>query len=127
MRTWVVEQTKLDSIRKEPNTQHKHRCTRQHAACTQFAVIGTSDFETLAARDGRPPGLSVEAISDLQKRVKAHQGVRMVNAAVIGNEDLRASNTNVTMFLVPPDIIQQYRLPLWIKGCNEVGNRTTKQ
>ena len=44
-----------------------------------------------------------------------------------GEEDLRASNTNVTMFLVPPDIIQQYRLPLWIKGCNEVGNRTTKQ
>ena len=43
------------------------------------------------------------------------------------SEDLRASNTNVTMFLVPPDIIQQYRLPLWIKGCNEVGNRTTKQ
>ena len=90
-------------------------------------MIGTSDFETLAARDGRPPGLSVEAISDLQKRVKAHQGVRMVNAAVIGEEDLRAGNTNVTMFLVPPDIIQQYRLPLWIKGCNEVGNRTTKQ
>ena len=99
----------------------------QHAACAHFAEIGTSDFETLAARDGRPPGLSVEAISDLQKRVKAHHGVRMVNAAVIGEEDLRASNTNVTMFLVPPDIIQQYRLPLWIKGCNEVGNRTTKQ
>ena len=48
-------------------------------------MIGTSDFETLAAGDGRPPGLSVEAISDLQKRVKAHQGVRMVNAAVIGD------------------------------------------
>jgi len=80
-----------------------------------FIEIGTSDFDTLIQTcPDEARGLSVEPLKVYLDRLPNKQNVTKINSAVsdrIGRIDI---------FYVQPEIITEYGLPDWIKGCNSV-------
>jgi len=86
----------------------------------RFMEVGTSDFDTLAGnRAWRGPGLSVEALKMYQDRLPNREGIKKINAAVVGRN---ASRQGLPFFFVHPANISRYGLPWWIKGCNQIGS-----
>ena len=88
-----------------------------------FLEIGTSDFNSLA-QSYAPPGVSVEALQCYQERLFRHKnrppGIKLVNAAAIGNHELLAGLTNLTFFYVNPEEMKEHRLPPWFRGMGSI-------
>lgn len=89
-----------------------------HPTGLNFMEIGTADFETLANGEGRPPGVSVEAVVELQRRLRPRAGVTFVNAAVVGDAERRSGRRTAVVHLVPVTAARAHRLPKWIWGSN---------
>ena len=108
-----LTETSRDEARSEGNV----------AAHLNFLEIGTSDFNSLA-QSYAPPGVSVEALQCYQERLFRHKnrppGIKLVNAAAIGNHELLAGLTNLTFFYVNPDEMKEHRLPPWFRGMGSI-------
>ena len=82
-----------------------------------FIEIGTADFDTLIeTADDSVTGLSIEPIKFYLDRLPNKEGVKKINCA-IGDVD---KDTHV--YWVPPDKIDEYGLPEWVRGCGSVDN-----
>ena len=88
-----------------------------------FLEIGTSDFNSLS-QSYAPPGVSVEALQCYQERLFRHKnrppGIKLVNAAAIGNHELLTGLTNLTFFYVNPDEMKEHHLPPWFRGMGSI-------
>ena len=81
-----------------------------------FIEIGTSDFNTeIQKADGRT-GLSVEPIKHYLDSLPDAENVTKVNAAVSNYDGF------INVYSISPGIIQKYKLPDWLRGCNSVNN-----
>lgn len=81
-----------------------------------FVDIGTCDFETsahIANKDEKV--LLVEPLEFYLNRVPSSSNTTKANLAV-GD-----TNGHIDVKFVPEDLINQYNLPHWIKGCSNVG------
>ena len=84
-----------------------------------FIEIGTSDFDTLiqtATND--TVGLSIDPIQFYLNRLPEKQLVKKVNCAV--SFDGKRGKDKV--YYIPLHIIYEHQFPLWIRGCNAVGD-----
>ena len=84
-----------------------------------FIEIVTSDFDTLiqtATND--TVGLSIDPIQFYLNRLPEKQLVKKVNCAV--SFDGKRGKDKV--YYIPLHIIYEKQLPLWIRGCNSVGD-----
>jgi len=80
-----------------------------------FVEIGTCDGATEIAKRGERRGISVEPLSEYLQNLPNKDLVIKENAAI--------SNTSGTMtiYYIPPAVIQEQNLPKWMRGCNKVG------
>lgn len=80
-----------------------------------FLEIGTSDFNTCIqdAADGTW-GMSVEAVASYFNRLPDKPGVRKVHQAVSDRSG------TIDIYYIPPETIQELRLPKWVRGSNSV-------
>ena len=84
-----------------------------------FIEIGTSDFESVSqSAPSTAKGLAVEAMPVYLKRLQVQAQVAKLNAAVVGKGSMP---DHVNMFYVDPGDISRFKLPYWMKGCNQVG------
>ena len=79
-----------------------------------FIEIGTSDFDTLQAGDSK--GISIDAVKYYIDKLPDKPNVKKINVGI--------SNINCVsdVYYIPEDIIEQYKLPQWLKGCNCIKN-----
>ena len=70
--------------------------------------IGTSDFRTQA---GKVKGIFIEPVKTYYNRLP---DCTKINAAI--------SNYNGTakVYYIPPEVIEKYNLPNWLRGCNSI-------
>lgn len=81
-----------------------------------FIEIGTSDFSTEIQNANGKTGLSVEPIRHYLDALPDVEGVTKVQAAVSNYDG------HINVYSVVPDLITQYQLPDWVRGCNSVNN-----
>lgn len=82
-----------------------------------FIEIGTSDFDTLTeVATDEAIGICVEPISYYLNRVPNRLNVTKINAAV------SMDNTEgfVDFYYIPGEVMDQYNLPKYLRGCNSV-------
>lgn len=102
----------------EPRRQHENRVP---GCDLDFMEVGTSDFDTLSgAAPHDATGMAVEMMPYYLARIPNRRGVRKVNAALVG--DSTATSSAVQVWYVDQRDIQAYKLPYWLKGCNQVGS-----
>ena len=89
------------------------KCLSMHF---DFMEIGTSNFATMT-QSNFGFGISVEALSIYLDQLPDNPKVIKVHGAVIGNT---ASTSNILFYYVDPKDINNYKLPWWIKGCNNI-------
>lgn len=84
-----------------------------------FLEIGTSNFETLlqTCKDDQI-GMSVEPLSFYLDDLPNRSNVKKVNVALTHNKQ---SHT-IQIFYIPPNVIDEQKLPEWFKGCNKIGS-----
>jgi FkbM family methyltransferase len=84
-----------------------------------FLEIGTSNFETLlqSCRDDEI-GISVEPLKFYLDDLPDKPNVEKVNVAITSNKPCDSIN----IFYIPPDVVDNQKLPKWFKGCNKIGN-----
>lgn len=83
-----------------------------------FVEIGTSNFDTLIQSAGDDTvGLSVEPIQYYLDCLPEKPRVRKVKCAVSRSNQ----HEFLEVFYVPENIIRDNNLPLWLCGCNSVG------
>lgn len=81
-----------------------------------FIEIGTSDFDTLIEKaDDSFHGLSIEPLDFYLRKLPEKQGCKKINAAVSDKEG------TIEIYYVHPEKVDQYHLPVFLKGCNSVG------
>ena len=80
-----------------------------------FIEIGTSDFntETERAKIGMR-GIAVEPVREHLDRIPNPVGIIKVNAAVSNIDG------SLRIHYIPKQIIEQLKLPPWIRGCNSI-------
>lgn len=82
-----------------------------------FVDIGTCDFETSAhTAKSHQSVLLVEPLEFYLNRVPNGPNITKANLAV-GNV-----NGSIEVKFVPEQVISNYKLPDWLKGCSNVGN-----
>lgn len=79
-----------------------------------FIEIGTSDFDTLLQTTEGQIGLSIEPLKIYLDRLPDNNHVIKVNCAISDKNGI----TNV--FWVKPEDIDEYELPVYLKGCNSI-------
>ena len=79
-----------------------------------FIEIGTSDFDTLIESRNNQKGISIEPLKYYLDRLPNNPDVIKVNAA------LSLIKGVAEIFWVDPSDIENYGLPLWLKGCNSI-------
>ena len=80
-----------------------------------FIEIGTSDFDTEIQNNDNRSGLSIDPVKFYLDRLPIKDNVEKLHMGISDSNRL----TNV--YYIPLDIIQQYNLPNWIRGCNTIG------
>lgn len=84
-----------------------------------FIEIGTSDFDTLIQTASNDTvGLSIDPIQFYLNRLPEKQLVRKVNCAV----SFDGNRGKDKVYYIPLHVIYENQLPLWIRGCNSVGD-----
>ena len=83
-----------------------------------FIEIGCSDFETLiqSATD-EAVGLSVEPLQFYLNRLPDKKGVTKCCCALTTNK----KEDTIDIYYIPPDVIEKYNMPYWLRGCNRIG------
>ena len=83
-----------------------------------FIEIGTSDFATLSEVLGplEKTGICVEPLSYYLNRVPSFENIIKENSAISDRDG------EIEIFYCKEEVIAQYRLPYWIRGCNSVGD-----
>jgi FkbM family methyltransferase len=82
-----------------------------------FIEIGTSDFDTIVQEvDDTATGICVEPISYYINKLPNRPHVKKVNAAI----SLDDTEGFIDMYYIPGDVMDQYNLPQWLRGCNSV-------
>lgn len=84
-----------------------------------WVEIGTSDFDTLASK-ARPGerGISIEPIRCYLDRVISQANIIKVCAAI--GEPANWPDKFADAFYLQPEVIEKYKLPQWIRGCNSL-------
>lgn len=85
-----------------------------------FIEIGTSTFNTLIENATYQRGLSVEPLKFCLDKLPDKPNVTKVNAAITNKDN--AHEKTLKMFFIPHDIIDKYKLPFYLKGCNSIIN-----
>jgi FkbM family methyltransferase len=84
-----------------------------------FIEIGTSDFDTLIQTTEGKIGLSIEPLKFYLDKLPKNKNVIKVNCAISNK------NGTTTVYWVNPEDIQEYNLPIYLRGCNSI-NRPHK-
>jgi FkbM family methyltransferase len=79
-----------------------------------FIEIGTSNFDTLISNAKLESGISIEPISYYLNQLPIKPNVLKMHCGISDKEELR------TFFYIPEKIIQEKKLPSWLKGCNSI-------
>ena len=84
-----------------------------------FIEVGTSDFDTLIqdATDNCI-GLCIEPIKFYLDRLPNKPNVKKINSAI--SFDGKVGRDKV--YYIPLETIQKHNMPLWIRGCNSMGD-----
>jgi len=83
-----------------------------------FIEIGTSNFDTMIEKaDELTVGLTVEPLKFYLDDLPSKSNVRKLQVAVTNNTLLDSS---IDIYYIPPNVIHQYNLPWYLKGCNRV-------
>ena len=83
-----------------------------------FIEIGTSNFDTcIQSATDQAVGISVEPVLEYLSQLPDRPFVKKLNCAVSKNN----SEELVDVYYIPEEVIQEYGLPWYIKGCNSVG------
>ncbi len=81
-----------------------------------FVEIGTSDFHTLIERaDDNTIGLSVDPIKLYLDRLPQPRACTKLAAAISDHDG------ETVAYYIPPERINAYGLPDWVRGCNSIG------
>jgi hypothetical protein len=81
-----------------------------------FVEIGTSDFDTLIQRaDDRTVGLSVDPIKLYLDRLPQPRHCSKLAAAISDHDG------ETVAYYIPPERIEAFGLPAWVRGCNSIG------
>lgn len=84
-----------------------------------FIEIGTSDYDTLIQQcNDDEVGLSVEVVKSYIDRLPEKQNVKKINCGISVDE----FEYEDYVYYVPHDIVSNYGLPDWMRGCNSVGS-----
>jgi hypothetical protein len=95
--------------------QHLLPLVRKVGTPYDFIEIGTGDFDTCVQTcplDSR--GLCVEPIGGYLRALPNKPHVTKVHAAVSD------THGDCQVFYLPPQVIEEYGLPQWIRGCNSI-------
>lgn len=85
-----------------------------------FIEIGTSDFDTELQRcPDDAYGLSIDPLSMYLENLPSKDHVHKVCAAITGSEP---ETDTIDIFYVHPTDIVAHKLPMWVRGCNSIGN-----
>jgi hypothetical protein len=85
-----------------------------------FVEVGTCCFDTLIEKaDDNTKGLSIEPIKMYQDMLPDKPNVHKVNVAFVSDEDFGEGRVN--FYYVHDDVINEYKLGIWLRGCNTVG------
>lgn len=83
-----------------------------------FIEIGTADFNTIIQECGdETKGISIEPIKKYLDNLPNRPNVKKINCAIVDDPSI----TSIQVFYVEEEIINQYGLGQWLKGCNSVG------
>lgn len=82
-----------------------------------FIEIGTSNFDTLIQNaDDNTIGISVDAVKYYIDQLPNKLNVKKINVGISN------INSSLNVYYIPENIIEQYNLPDWLKGCNCINN-----
>jgi hypothetical protein len=83
-----------------------------------FVDIGTCDFNTSAdevLKDEKAKVLLIEPLRFYLDRLRVHDNILKSNVAIGDRRD------RVPVFYLDENVIKQYDLPNWLKGCSTIG------
>ena len=84
-----------------------------------FLEIGTSDFDTLIEKsDFYSIGICVEPLKHYLYKLPFRPNVKKINKAISFDN----SENQIEIFYIPEEEIIKHNLPLWLKGCNTIGD-----
>lgn len=83
-----------------------------------FIEIGTSNFRTLIQDNATDTtkGISVEPISHYLDQLPERENVIKENVAI----SLDNTKGQATIYYIPEEVIEEKKLPRWMKGCNSL-------
>jgi len=82
-----------------------------------FIEIGTGDFETeVQSCDENARGICVEPLKYYLDKLPRKPNVTYVNAAISDCAGF------ISCFYIPEHLIEEYKLPWWLRGCSSIGN-----
>lgn len=85
-----------------------------------FLEIGTCNFNTLIQKASDDTvGISVEPIKYYLDSIPNKKNVIKVNCAISPDD----SEKVVEIYYIPEKVVQEKKLPGWIKGCSRIGSR----
>lgn len=79
-----------------------------------FIEIGTANFDTIISGVKLEKGISIEPISYYLNSLPIKPNVLKMHCGISNKEELR------TFYYIPEKIIQEKKLPLWLRGCNSI-------
>ena len=80
-----------------------------------FIEIGTSNFDTeIQKANDNIIGLSIEPLKIYLDDLPNKKNVKKINKAISNKRD------KLYIYYIEPDIIEKYKLPLGLKGCNSL-------
>jgi len=83
-----------------------------------FVEIGTSNFDTLIQKaSDKVYGMSIEPISEYLNQLPNPPNVIKLNCAVSFDD----TESDIEIYYIPENIINDEQLPAWLKGCNSIG------
>ena len=81
-----------------------------------FIEIGTSDFDTEIQKKDNKVGISIEAVKYYLDKLPSKQDCIKLNMGISN------FNGDITINYLSSDVIEQYNLPRWVRGCNSVNS-----
>jgi len=98
----------------------KDRSHHKNYIDVDFIEIGTSDFDTLIeSASANTVGFSIEPIKYYLNNLPDKPDVTKINKAIVGSD---YKKNIVTVYYIPSKIIEEKKLPIWLKGCNSIND-----
>lgn len=80
-----------------------------------FVEIGTCDFDTLCETN-ISSGLVIEPIKHYLDKLPNRDNLIKLNIAISPTD----TESTVDIYYIPPELIAEHDLPIWLKGCNSI-------